>query len=103
MSKCKNCANLCNDWCDKDHLPPQDEGVNYMNVTLGWFLSHIYSDRDGNTPLVWIYDWVDGFYPDDEGKKGTELLAVFQSDFIPQYTFKEKFCAKVVKEIYGAL
>lgn len=81
-------------------LSEQSNGNDKNNVTVDWFLSHICSDRSGYAHPVWIYDWTDGFYPDDEGKLSAELIAVFQSDFVPSFTFNQEICRMVVKEIY---
>ena len=73
-----------------------------MNITLENFLNHIFGDRSGKVPMVWIYqhDNEGSFYPDKQGFAESELLAVYRSDFVPRETFREDFCNNIVNEIY---
>ena len=60
-----------------------------MNITLENFLKHIFGDRSGKVPTVWIYQNDSNFYPDEQGFAESELLAVYRSDFVPRETFRE--------------
>ena len=71
-----------------------------MNITLENFLNHIFGDRNGKVPMVWIYQNDSNFYPDEQGFAESELLAVYRSNFVPSMTFREDFCNNIVNEIY---
>ena len=38
-----------------------------MNITLENFLNHIFGDRSGKAPMVWIYQNDRNFYPGEQG------------------------------------
>lgn len=71
-----------------------------MNVTLEWFLEHLYSNDMRNDPPVQIYEWIDGFYPTDGWKRETMLVAIYKSEYKPSYMFSDKIYRRIVKEFY---
>ena len=71
-----------------------------MNVTLEWFLEHLYSNDMRNDPPVQIYEWIDGFYHTDRWKRETTLVAIYKSDYKPSYMLSDKIYRRIVKEFY---
>ena len=66
-------------------------------IVLEEFLEKIFSVRDVDSPLVWIYDGESSFNPQDREE---ELLCVFKSYYIPSVSLNEKVLKKQVAEIY---
>ena len=69
-----------------------------MNITLENILNHIFGDRSGKAPMVWIYQNDSNFYPDEQDKTETKIKAEYRSNFVPSMTFREDFCNNIVKE-----
>lgn len=66
-------------------------------IVLEEFLEKIFSVRDVDSPLVWIYNGESSFNPAD---KEENLLCVFRSCYIPCTSLNRRVLEKQVAEIY---
>lgn len=67
-------------------------------IYLQDFLNKIFSPEKGKPAPVFIYDWIDDFYP--ERADETALISVYRSDYKVEAIYNERLCKAEVKEIY---